>query len=122
MVGFRIIRSQQDDLVIALQGRLVSLKSKQNIATAVIGLRKIRIELNGAVDQFKRVGILSGLRRDDPQKIQRARMAGRELQDLPTEGFRLGQLPGFVVGRSFLKQKVHRGKDRKFSVAWRTIA
>ena len=94
MVGFRIIRSQQDDLVIALQGRLVSLKSKQNIATAVIGLRKIRIELNGAVDQFKRVGILSGLRRDDPQKIQRARMAGRELQGPADRG-----LPPGAVAR-----------------------
>jgi hypothetical protein len=31
-------------------------------------------------------------------------------QNLPAEGFRLGQLPGLVVGRGPLEQKIHRGR------------
>src|SRR5208283_1942673 len=108
--GLLIIRLKEDGFVVALQGRLVLLENIQCASAVMVGLRKIRIDLNGAVDQFKRVGILSFLRRDDPQKMQRARMEGRELQYLSTEGFRLGQFPGLVVGRSFLEQKVHRGR------------
>jgi hypothetical protein len=34
-------------------------------------------------------------------------MEGRVFQNLPAEGFRLGQLPGLVVGCGSLEQKIH---------------
>ena len=46
--------------------------------------------------------------RDDTEQMQRDRMAGRGLQDLPVESFSLGQLAGFVVGDRLLEQAIQR--------------
>jgi len=42
------------------------------------------------------------------KKLQRARVAGIVLQDLPIERFRLRQLPSSVVGHGLRKQFVRR--------------
>jgi hypothetical protein len=85
-------------------------KNIQSIATVEEGPCIVWIYLNRTVEQTKRFGIMSRLKRNAPQKMKRAGMEGRAFENLPAEGFRLGQLPGLVVGRSFLEQKVHRGR------------
>src|ERR1017187_284734 len=103
-----MVWSELDGLVIALHGRLELLKAVQYIATAEVGAYIGWIHLNRPVDEFKRGRILSNLIREHSLKMQRPRMAGSVLQNLPIERFCLRQLPGSVVGDGLRKQLVRR--------------
>ena len=49
VVGSDIIRLEQDDLVVALQGRFILLEGQERVASIVVRFRKVRLEQDGLV-------------------------------------------------------------------------
>ena len=101
--GVGVARLQHNRPVITLERRLIVLKSVQHAAAVVVGLGIVRIRLNRLVDQLQREFASSHLKRDQAEKMQRARMAGRDLQYLAIERFRLGKLSGLVMSDRLLQ-------------------